>query len=298
MNDNRFCQAPVAIGGVGGSGTRIVAQFLIDLGFYMGADLNVANDNRWFTLLFKRPHWFVNQHALADAKVFSALRIFEKAMTGSAGFKPVEVLFITRAALQIAFTGHDQIGSGSGSWALGRLMTLLRSRHNRLPGPMGWGWKEPNSHIFLSQLNDHFRNLRYIHVIRHGLDMALSRNQAQLFNWGVLFGIPKPPAWKFVPKAALSYWIKSNGAAIDCARRLLGDRFLLVNFDELCAAPETGVGQIVKFLHIDPRQVDVKKLASLPRTPSSSGRYRKRDLGIFTEGELSAVRKLGFAIEG
>ena len=45
---------PVVIGGVGGSGTRLIAQCLNELGFFLGPDLNEANDNLWFTLLFKR----------------------------------------------------------------------------------------------------------------------------------------------------------------------------------------------------------------------------------------------------
>ena len=43
---------PVAIGGIGGSGTRLIAQCLKELGFYLGGDLNQANDNLWFVLLF------------------------------------------------------------------------------------------------------------------------------------------------------------------------------------------------------------------------------------------------------
>mgnify|MGYP004007565703 CR=1 FL=1 len=47
-------RSPVAIGGIGGSGTRLIASVLRDIGFFLGADLNEASDNLWFTLLFKR----------------------------------------------------------------------------------------------------------------------------------------------------------------------------------------------------------------------------------------------------
>ena len=46
--------APVVVGGVGGSGTRVVAQLLIELGFDMGSDLNESLDDLGFTALFKR----------------------------------------------------------------------------------------------------------------------------------------------------------------------------------------------------------------------------------------------------
>ena len=60
---------PVAIGGVGGSGTRLIAQLLREAGFYLGGDLNPALDNRWFTLLFKRPDWYERTLVPGD-KVF------------------------------------------------------------------------------------------------------------------------------------------------------------------------------------------------------------------------------------
>ena len=46
--------APVVVGGVGGSGTRLIAECLKEAGYFMGADINDAKDNLWFTLLFKR----------------------------------------------------------------------------------------------------------------------------------------------------------------------------------------------------------------------------------------------------
>ena len=38
----------VAIGGVGGSGTRLIARMLGQLGWYLGDDLNESVDNLWF----------------------------------------------------------------------------------------------------------------------------------------------------------------------------------------------------------------------------------------------------------
>jgi len=51
---------PVAIGGVGGSGTRVVAEMLMRLGIDLGSNLNTASDNLNFTRCFKRQDWFMN----------------------------------------------------------------------------------------------------------------------------------------------------------------------------------------------------------------------------------------------
>ncbi len=48
----------IAIGALGGSGTRVLAEILIQAGVFMDEDLNGANDNLIFTKLFKNPRWY------------------------------------------------------------------------------------------------------------------------------------------------------------------------------------------------------------------------------------------------
>ncbi len=67
---------PVAIGGVGGSGTRLVADIVSQCGFYLGSSLNGNLDNLWFTFLLKRPYWFTNFPS--DDEIVKALRLFER----------------------------------------------------------------------------------------------------------------------------------------------------------------------------------------------------------------------------
>jgi hypothetical protein len=46
--------SPICVGGVGGSGTRIIAMILSSLSINIGRDINEAFDNLTFSLLFKR----------------------------------------------------------------------------------------------------------------------------------------------------------------------------------------------------------------------------------------------------
>ena len=50
----------VAVGALGGSGTRVVAQIISDLGVDIGDNLNYPNDNLIFTALFRAPKWYKN----------------------------------------------------------------------------------------------------------------------------------------------------------------------------------------------------------------------------------------------
>lgn len=67
---------PVVIGGVGGSGTRLIAECVKKLGFFIGNDLNDAFDNLWFTLLFKRREIL----SLSDAEFNQLVDILVKGM--------------------------------------------------------------------------------------------------------------------------------------------------------------------------------------------------------------------------
>jgi hypothetical protein len=68
-----------AVGGIGGSGTRLIAGLLREVGFDIGPDLNESLDNLTFTLLFK---WRA-MGDLDDARFADLWRIFEDAMTAS-----------------------------------------------------------------------------------------------------------------------------------------------------------------------------------------------------------------------
>lgn len=288
--------SPIAVGGVGGSGTRVVAEILKRIGIYMGSDLNPSNDNLWFTLLFKRPGWFIKESQNNGYGIFKGLSIFEKAMTGQLKPKIRESFFVTQAAIEMSIKGHDHLHSGRGMWPIKRAINILNSRSINLSGYIGWGWKEPNTHIYIEYLYRYFNNLRYIHVIRNGLDMAYSNNQAQLFNWGSLFGVNTDSSIP-LPKASLQYWIKANKRAIDLGQRLLGRRFLLLNFERLCLKPVHEINCLLDFLEVDKDNIDLVSLAAVPKRPKSLGRYRKHDTSIFSHDEIESVKDLGFEVD-
>jgi hypothetical protein len=48
-------------------------------------------------------------------------------------------------------------------------------------------WKEPDSHIILLHMMVHKNQIKYLHVMRGGLDMTFSANQQLLLLWGEHF---------------------------------------------------------------------------------------------------------------
>ena len=73
----------IVIGGVGGSGTRLIAMIVASLGLNIGNDLNESFDNLTFTLLFKRH----NILKISDEEFNKLLILFEKSFNPLKDFK-------------------------------------------------------------------------------------------------------------------------------------------------------------------------------------------------------------------
>ncbi len=283
---------PVAIGGQGGSGTRVVAAMLQAAGYYIGGDLNRALDNLWYTVLLKRRTLGVDAER-------AALEVFVDGMAGRLDRTDERaVRLLAEAATAVSIHGHSTTGAGQGAWAFQRVVSLLTAQDAARPTDARWAWKEPNTHIRLPALIDALPGLRYIHVVRHGADMAFSRNQAQLYWWGPSFGIEPPSDPQLVPAASLSYWVHTTRRAVELGERWLGERFLLIRFEDACARPAETAGRVLAFLGEPVTAELVQQLAALPEAPSSIGRHREADLTVFDPADLAAVAGFGYEVDG
>lgn len=282
--------APVAVGGQGGSGTRVVAAMLQELGYYLGADLNRALDNLWYTILLKR------RDLDSDAEVV-ALDTFLRAMQGELPLTPAHLSVLSAAATDVAVNGHSVTGAGRGAWAFRRVVSLLEAQARSSARPR-WGWKEPNTHLRLPTLCARIPDLRYVHVVRHGLNMAFSSNQAQVHWWGPSLGIEPPSDAYDLPATSLHYWAVTTRRAEEIGERALGERFLLLRFEDACDRPERTARRLSAFLDEDVDEVMVKRLAGLPAVPASIDRHHDADLARFDPEDLAVLERYGYAVDG
>lgn len=282
--------APVAVGGVGGSGTRVVAEVMRAFGFYLGSELNAASDNLWFTLLFRRPGWYKTHRVDLGKEVGKALSIFDRAMRGSGEFNDDDYRFVIGALEEVAAIHNNHLRPLQ--WATSLVDAVLKDVH----AGREWGWKEPNTHIYLEQLNEYFSDIKYIHVIRHGLDMAFSKNQFQFLTWGAMFDLPRYGPVAMFPRVVLDYWIRANRRAIASGEQLYGDRFMLLRFEDLCVSPEEQIWRLAAFLDRPVESAEVNRLSAVVHRPESIMRYKRHRLDVFGEEQLAAVEEFGFAI--
>jgi len=296
-------RTPLVIGGLGGSGTRVVTEIVMKLGWDMGKDLNQSLDELLFTLLFKRPSWY--QSACShEPEVFSLLESYEWLRSGRSPRKSDwSKLF---SAVRDMATHGPGYNRGLHLPAMKRIfmhrtwpwIRIAHLYYGNTSAAARWGWKEPNSHIYLPFLIKQFPTLRYIHVIRHGLDMVFNKNNAQFYNWSNLYGIDSQqlPDEKALRHRLLEFWVKANTSTITHAKTNMSERFLLVNFDSLCDRPLATIKEICTFLGADGSGESLEALSKIPIRPLSARQYQQHPIDGFSPALLESVRQLGFKI--
>jgi hypothetical protein len=273
----------IAIGALGGSGTRAVAEVLIQAGIYMGDDLNDANDNLLFTRLFKDP---VRYKRSSKKDLHRRLDIFRKYMSRDS-ISPAGYLELCRIA------SSNRIFPSQREFYLRMAKKILKGKVIR----QDWGWKEPNTQIYVDHILEYFKNLKYIHVIRHGLDMAFSTNRQQLKNWGWKFDIHlsgQENEYELTQKQ-LDYWIRSNHFVNDIISHH-PHRCLIIEHDAFCKDPVPQIDRMLSFCGIVIPEKTRAEVYRIPKDTGSNNRYTLHDIRRFSSDQLDQVIALGFPI--
>nr|WP_280520732.1 sulfotransferase [Phaeobacter sp. J2-8] len=232
--------------------------------------------------MFKRAIWAQSVPDPTDIAI--SVDLFQRAMTrGLAGnLSGQELALLDQLAADLPPGGPWNCGARSPD--VTRLMAA-----GEQPGGQGqpWGWKEPNTHLFLPQLNQNIDGLRYIHVMRNGFDMAFSGNTWQADHWAHHYGL-SPTSGDSVPLHQLRYWVAANRRALEYGRSHMHGRFIVVDYDDFCAHPDVHWPRLQRFLG---RPADTAIPDGLI-APSSIGRSKPQDLSIFPSDLRDAVRAL------
>ena len=201
----------------------------------MGADLNGASDTLWFTLLFKHREIL----AFEDAEFGLLAGALVAGLAGDRPLCPAAQTLVRELARQ----GRPQ---HSAQWLQARCDSLLAAAQRPAHGG-AWGWKEPNTHVVIERLWQHIPGLRYVHVVRNGIDMAYSNNQNQLALWGRDVMADDQPV---TPRRSLAYWCQVHRRV----QGLLADnpqRTYWLDYDALCRNPQEEAGKLCRFLGRD-----------------------------------------------
>lgn len=274
---------PVVVGGLPGSGTRVVATILDELGYHLGDELNGPLDNLWWNRLFKQPDWYYGLDGVDDDAYERRLRVFLAAMAGDIAPLVGRLDVVARAELNAVDAHPTHVGTGASMLAAAGYDP---DRHR------GWAWKEPHTTFQLPYLRRHLPEMRYVHLLRHGLDMAVKRRGEMPYEtWDRHYDLDVDDDAPF-PRRMLRFWIRANRDALAFAEKEMPGRHHVVRFEDLCDDPETGIDELLAFLEID--DVGVDELTHVVQRPSTIGRHADADPSQFDPDDLDALREMGF----
>jgi hypothetical protein len=274
---NDVSKTPIAVGGVGGSGTRLIAGLLRDAGVFMGDDLNGSCDLLWFTLLFKYP----DVHDIDDDRFERLVDILVAGLTGGTRLD-------ARAREDVAMLA-GQARPQHPAESLRAMAESLLAAVDRPAHHGRWGWKEPNTHVVIERLWRRLPELRYVHVVRNGADMAFSGNQNQLALWGPrVLG----DQGEVSPRRSLRYWCQVHRRI----RALLAanpQRMYWLDYDNFCRNPHEEFESLRRFLALPAETVPDLSVVRPPGEP----RHAHSDLSMLAPSDLAYVSSLGYRIE-
>lgn len=164
----------------------------------------------------------------------------------------------------------------------------------RAPG-QPWGWKEPRSIYLLPFFDRLLPALTFLHVVRDGRDMALSTNQNQLRKHGSAAPIPADGS---EPVRSLALWSWVNLTAARYGEEHLGDRYLRIRFEDLCARPAEVASDVLGFLGL---AADPSRALEIVSEPASLGRWRAESPALIAELDEqggTALVELGYELSG
>jgi hypothetical protein len=274
--------SPIVIGGVGGSGTRVVAEVAKKAGVNIGRDINKSNDNLMFTVLFLRPDWY-NKARKRDVR--TGVEIIRKKILS----KSMSCLTINEIMFMLKAIKDTSIRRKRPLFALKRMKEWHMYNQGQDKNKI-WGWKEPNSMMYAKVILECYDNAKYIHVVRNGLDMAYSSNKRQLKNWGKYFDINEPDDTS--PNNNLKYWVRSNSQVISQLEQIAPQRFRVVQFDSLCKDPYSVINNFLNFLGVEYCERDIEKLCKIPKVPKSLGRHMDKALNELDNLTVQKAKKL------
>jgi len=265
----------ISIGGIGGSGTRVVANALREFGYFIGNDLNKPLDNLLFTLFFKR------QNILTlDKKSFTdTWTLYKKLMNESAVLSEQEKILLESLAKN-SRTLHNV------KFLKERIIKL--KDYKEFPKDK-WGWKEPNTHIVIEKLLDEEPRLKFIYVYRNGLDMAHSTNQNQLKLWGPIF--LNSYELELSPRNSLKYWVLIHKKML-LLQSQYPNRVLFLEFESFCNNKREKLQELADFYGVTATSETIESLESTIALPSSVGRYNSFSFDIYDRDDLEYIKKI------
>jgi Sulfotransferase family len=238
-------KAPLVIGGVGGSGTRVYRSIVEAAGYSM--------------LTTPLPHRLKTDkhHDNYPLSRFFYNRWIDPYVAG-----------------ELDQRGSAQMRLECRAW----LFACSPTRYGR----GRWGWKNPRASFLVPFFHELYPSMWFIHVVRDGRDHAFHPSFPYTKHMRVLLSPEEQQLPDHVRKGLA--WARRHQLVREQSARLLPGRHLSSRLEDLCADPEREIRRIYDFLGLEADSI-VERAAQLVRTPASLGRWQAESADRLAEAE-------------
>jgi hypothetical protein len=276
--------SPIVVIGMHRSGTRLLVDVLDKLGVFMGADRQ--GDAESVSLMM------INEWLFHQCGAF-----WSEPMSVHFMLSQPEVVDELATSARQAFGAHLDKYAGPTGWH-------REGRGKELPT---FGWKDPRNTFTLPVWKQVFPNLRVIHIVRHGIDVAASLSQRHLAALLAATGGTAPTALTVIRDDAFGILSSRRGwtltealtmweqyldkARLECAA--LGQRAMEIRYEDLLSEPERIIPIVAKFCGVA-APAEAASVIGLERSRAFAFR-RDPDLVDFARSARDALARYGYA---
>lgn len=250
-------KSPFIIIGMHRSGTSLVTKLLQACGLFIGTELDENNESVFFQK--------INANTLAAA--------------GADGW--TVDLFIEK--LRNPFFAFAQTNRMRKELSKGLFSVYFKSDSSFEHAPYSqhhyrWGWKDPRNSFTLPLWLNLFPKAKIIHVVRNGLDVAISLHKRDKSDLNSCFSL-----WTKYVNQCLSY-------------RNMGEAYHEIYFESLLKNPKGIINETLRFLDCSPLSIDFAVLNSMV-DKNITERFKQKSFEAFYKEKYkssSLLRELGY----
>lgn len=240
---------PIILLGMHRSGTSLLARILSELGIYMGNDVNIHHESKYFLK--------------ANENILSICH------TDWDYPRQVEYLYEDNISFENTFHHFEkEINSlNFQKEYIGRYNRLLKPQLNK---DYKWGWKEPRTTITFPIWSKIFPDAKFIYLYRNGIDVAASLYYREINRRGVIHSKPYSLRCLNLDRA-FELWEEYNTFFFENMNYIPPDNLIIISYEEFLKEPQKIVGRINNFIKLT---VDNEKVKDICKTIKSDNAFK------------------------
>jgi len=278
-------ETPFVVIGMHRSGTSLVSRILDKSGIMMGKDLQTDHESKFFIQLNK----WIYQNAGADWARPKALE---------------ELIDYAPARKQVEEYLRIRIASSSSKKFSGRNL-----KNGLFDMDSKWGWKDPRNGPSLPIWKDIWPEMKIIHVVRHGVDVAASLHSRSLKNWAEDEGrfkkwtkmykwrSSKSPIRKGQRAATLTHALEFWAEQMDVEKKVIQsyENVLEIRYEDLLTSPAVVLKDIWNYIGKETDEKLLREIETMVDYSRAFAYKQNEELSVFAQENKSILEKFGYS---